>query len=141
VRVIFCDQDKEDAEQERKILEWAKSADKQITLTHINQSGTISSSLCRGSFSLDEATSTEERSGTYADIIAGSDGRELYDDDPDRGYEQILDRADDLIRETLRALSFKEMEIEWLNKMWCSLVKSEDKLFQTLMIDSEWESL
>lgn len=131
------EEDLEDYEQERVIQEWLKREGRvgEIELKHITGKGNVRNTLLKASFSLDQRISTEDGSRTFADLIAGSDGRDLecggvvdeFERDPE---EQISGY--------LFALGFNQGDVKWLIKIFKLSIKENMQLFPTSAIDSEW---
>lgn len=111
------DQDKEDHEQEQRIQEWLKREGKSFgaEFKHITRKGTARNTLIKGSISLDQKIAEDgERSGTYADIIAGCDGRDFESGD------EFIDPTDKARKEIfwyLSALGFNKEEAMCLVKI------------------------
>lgn len=71
-------EDNEDYEQELAIREWLRrNGSPRFDFTSINSKGNSRHIGDMGSFSLDEKIANDDGCGTYADIIAGSDGRDM----------------------------------------------------------------
>jgi len=73
-----CEQDVEDFEQEKLIQEWLdQTGAGEIEFKYISRKGTARNTLDKRSVRLDAQVSDEAGSRAFADIIAGSDGRDL----------------------------------------------------------------
>jgi hypothetical protein len=107
----LCEQDQEDFEQEQKIKEWIAKVDKEATVKfdykHINSKGNIRNTLVRASSSLDQEIQTDAK-GTFADLVAGCDGRDLYCG-REPSVSEILDAY-------LYFLGLSEEDSEWVIK-------------------------
>ena len=102
------EEDTDDFEQERAIQAWIKSEGPiEFDFKHITSKGTARNTLVKASFSLDQKMSDDTGSGTFADRIVGSDGRDLV-------------IGDDFREEPDEVANFKT-DIEWL----LACVKSE----------------
>jgi hypothetical protein len=130
------DQDQEDFDQEKQIREWLEREGNTGTVEfkHINSKGRARNTLLKGSISLDQEI-TDDGAGTFADIIAGSDGRDLECgpciDEPEREPQEK-------IYGYLSALGFNQGDLEWLIKM-LKLSNQENKRHsEKSPIDSEW---
>ena len=130
------EQDDEDFEQERLIEQWLEREGKSgsIDLKHITSKGTVRNTLVKASISLDQEI-TQDGGGTFADLIAGLDGRDLeigsLECDPEGdAREQIF--------WYLSALGFNQGEIEWLIKTLKLSIQENKSLFEKLAISSEW---
>lgn len=77
------DQDQDDFEQEVLIQQWLESQGHGgFDFKHISRKGTARNTLIAASFSLDQEIKIDGAgSGTYADLIVGRDGRDLFDGD------------------------------------------------------------
>lgn len=119
-------EDFEDFEQEKTIREWLEQQG--ITdgfdFKYTSSKGTTRNTLVRASVRLEQKIGFEERSGTYADIIAGSDGRDLYDRGPD-----IDSRAEakNQIHATLSSLGFTLVEVNWLETILMLSVRVDQR--------------
>lgn len=73
------EQDVEDFEQEQLIREWLEreGGAGEFEFKHISSKGTARNTIDKRSIRLDAKVSDEEGSRTYADLIAGCDGRDL----------------------------------------------------------------
>ncbi len=85
-------QDQEDFEQEMHIKAWlereGRAAD--FGYEHINRKGNARNTLVRAHVHLD-AKVQEDGSGTFADLVAGSDGRDLECAGGDRPADELSD--------------------------------------------------
>jgi hypothetical protein len=123
------EQDEEDFEQEKKIKEWLGDSNEQFDFKHISSNGTARNTLVKASISLDQKIQ-EDSSGTFADIIMGSDGRTLYgghDIDPN----EIIDGY-------LYCLGFSEGDSEWIVKMLKLWGEKNSWLLEKSQKNSEW---
>lgn len=139
---FLCDQDREDFEQEKRINEWLNrdhpGRTDSVDCKHINRKGNARNTLVRANFSLDQQiVKHDARSGTYADLVAGSDGRDLENGDSDYHFEEYFNG---LVDETLTALGLHAKEIEWLKNLWLHSEMLNELLSLTSMTDLEWES-
>lgn len=133
----LAQEDLEDFEQEKRIQEWLASQGEGsdgFVFAYTTSKGTARSSRVRASISLDQKITEDSGSGTFADLVAGSDGRDLYDGDDSESAPQ----AQDIIRAYLRALNFTEDLQEWLVKTLKSSISQSKSLFETYLTDSEW---
>lgn len=113
----ISNEDTEDFEQEKKIQEWLSSIANEsrkieFDFKHITSKGTARNTRVRASISLDQKIS-EDSEGTFADIIAGCDGRDTID----RIYTpEILEETDPekAALEIYSAMGFNEEESIWL---------------------------
>jgi hypothetical protein len=103
------DEDQEDFEQEKQIQEWLKSQGNasSFEFKHINRNGRARNTLVKAAISLDQEI-REDGSGTFADIIAGSDGRDLFGGDEFDGTERDPLQK---ISGYLSALGFEQGEV------------------------------
>jgi len=130
------EEDKEDYEQERRIQEWLKQQGNsaEFGYEYINRKGNARNTLIKASVRLDQKIG-EDGTGTFADLIVGSDGRDLV------GGDEPLDpevEAREIIHGYLFALGFQHEEILWLIKTLKLSVSESKSLFEKLAIDSEW---
>ena len=74
----LCAQDEEDFEQEKQIEAWLAREGRsgELEFQHFNRKGNARNTLVRAQVRLD-AQISEDETGTFADLIAGSDGRDL----------------------------------------------------------------
>lgn len=140
---FICEQDHEDAEQERLINEWLlknkPDAAEHFKYKHLTRTGGARNTLVRSAFSLDQDIRKDEPgSCTYADLVTGFDGRSLEDGSSDYHFEVYFQGV---VRETLSALGLNEGEIEWLIGIWLRSETLDDLHSQISTIDLEWESL
>lgn len=129
------DQDHEDFEQERQIKEWLnrEGNDRAIDFQYITSKGTARNTILKSSIRLDQKIG-EDGSGTFADIIAGCDGRDFIERGDFDGFE--ID-ASEKIRGYLFILGFNQGEIKWLQKtLLLSMEQKRSRLWKSL-IDSE----
>lgn len=131
-----CEQDEEDFEQEKLIKDWiGQRRDVEFEFQHINRKGNARNTLIRASISLDQKIG-EDSSGTFADLIAGSDGRDLEcgpePDEVERDFKKEISGY-------LSVIGFKEKEIECLIKiMLRSLTQKKQSPSGRSLIDLEW---
>lgn len=140
---FLCDQDREDFEQEKLINEWLNQSQpgrpELLEQRHINRQGNARNTLVRASFSIDQSIGKDNpRGGTFADIVAGSDGRDLENGCSDYHFDEHFNGT---VWETLTALGLDSGDISCLIKMWLHSGNLSEKLSLTSMIDSEWETL
>lgn len=121
----ISEQDEEDYEQEKLIKEWADKNDiRGLEYEYINSKGGARNSLVRASFSLDQEIG-EDGGGTFADIIAGCDGRDL------ECREEFDDTTRDLDQEIswyLFALGFNQEGVVWLKKIFQKSMRNKKML-------------
>ncbi len=132
----LCAQDQEDFEQEKLIKEWLKHEgnDSEFGYQHINRKGNARNTLVRASISLDQKI-TEDGQGTFADLIAGCDGRDLVcRDDTDESPAEAIE----VIYGYLSALGFNKGEIEWLTRTLKLSILENNSHFEKYRIDLEW---
>lgn len=118
----LCKQDIEDFEQEQLINDWLKreGAAGAVEFKYINRKGAARNTIDQRSVRLDWQVRDEKGSGTYADFIAGSDGRDLECRlDFERGLESPEKSAADLLDEKIE--EFCEIlnltgSAEWIKK-------------------------
>lgn len=147
----ICEQDKEDFDQEKIIQEWLKREGRteQLEYKHISSKGTPRNTLDTRSIRLDQKVSDGESSRTYADIIAGSDGRNLECgldcDTSDPGPETAADRLEIEFNLFFDAIRASERTKTWAKKLiklapnlrnFRSLM-SEDEQYETFLINLE----
>lgn len=130
------EQDLQDFEQEIEIKRWLECEGRtdKIDLKYISCKGTARNTLLRGAFSLDQKIG-EDSSGTFADIIVGSDGRDLFGGDRDIDFRR---EAEQKIRWYLSALKFNEGEIKWLLTILLSSTAKNKPHLEKYLNDSEW---
>lgn len=139
----LCDQDREDFEQEKRINEWLNrdysGRPELLESWHINRKGNARNTLIQARFSLDQNVRKDDaRGGTFADLVAGYDGRDLENGDGDYHFREHFEST---VTETLQALGLREREIEWLKNLWRHSETINVWHSQTSMTDLEWESL
>lgn len=128
------DEDYEDFEQEKKIKEWlsnssSENAGSSFDFKHLTRNGTARNTLIRAAFSLDQNI-TDDSTGTLADFVTGSDGRDLYDGDATSSIEFIDAHFNGLgITGELKTWVIKTL------KSWATTNTSHSEKF---LIDSEW---
>lgn len=134
------EQDEEDCEQEKLIKEWLKQqgANEQFEFKHINSKGTARNTLVRAQVRLDQQV-FDDSAGTFADRIAGCDGRDL-ECGPDalsvepETPEERLNSSIDLFFE---AIGLSEEIKQWATK----LLKSRETLKSLTLLmndDAPW---
>jgi hypothetical protein len=147
----ICEQDLEDYEQEKLIQEWLKREGRtdEFESKYISRKGTARNTIDKRSIRLDAQISDEHGSGTYADIIAGSDGRDLEcrgdGDEVDRGPAPAAERLESELDLFLDAIGVTEGVKAWAKKSLKSAeslrslrsLMKEDERFETLTIDLE----
>lgn len=129
------EQDEEDFEQEQRIKEWIASQNGgEFGYQYINSKGNARNSGIKASVSLDQKI-TPDGTGTFADIIAGHDGRDL-----ECGVGADEDEIDpgEKIEVYLLALKFAKEEIPWLIIILKKLILENKSLLPKSAIDSEW---
>lgn len=108
----ICEQDEEDYEQDKAIKDWIENnpqgRDVDFEYKFINSKGNTRNTLIRAALSLDQQIQTNS-TGTFADLIKGSDGRDLYCEESPG--------ADAFIDAYLNALGLKEGLKEWVIKI------------------------
>lgn len=78
MKFFLNNEDNEDYEQELAIKQWLEqNGNPGFDFTSINRKGNARHIGDVGCFSLDQKISEENGGGTYADLVAGSDGRDL----------------------------------------------------------------
>lgn len=129
----ICEQDEEDHEQDKAIKNWLENnpqgRDVDFDYKFITRKGTARNTLVRASFSLDREIS-EHGTGTLADFVKGSDGRDLYSGDsvsPDVAIDAYL-----------YFLGFEEELTEWIVKMLKLSANQSNWLSEKYQTDSEW---
>ena len=92
------EQDLEDFEQEKLIQDWLREngGDTEFEFKHISSKGTPRNTLIKASFSLDQEIKTDS-SGTFADLIIGSDGRDLECGPVVDDFDERLSEAEAMI--------------------------------------------
>jgi hypothetical protein len=131
-----CEQDEEDFGQEKLIQDWIKSQGNAVEFEfqHINRKGNARNTLVKAQVRLDQQIS-EDGSGTFADLIAGSDGRDLYcGGDVDESQPEPHEK----IHGYLSALNFNQGEITWLIKTLKLSILENKLLLEKSVIDLEW---
>lgn len=130
--IWITEQDEEDFEQELQIKKWLETQQQgavEFDFKSINRKGNARYLGVRASLSLDQKVS-EDSTGTFADLIAGSDGRDLYCGEvPDA--ETYLDAY-------LSCLGFDEEMTEWLIKKLKSSMDLNSLRFEKSLTDLEW---
>jgi len=136
------DEDQADFEQEKKIQEWLaqQGGIEQFDFKHITRKGTPRNTLIKASISLDQQIS-EDGPGTFADLIGGFDGRDLFNGD-DFGKDELS------LDDWLAFFNFKQEDLEWLRKTLLLGMMMENKWlieeelpFEILPKITEWEKL
>lgn len=131
------EEDIRDFEQEKIIQDWLNSEGRtgEIEFQHITSKGNVRNTLLKASFSLDQEISSEDGGRTFADLIAGSDGRDLECG----GVGDELERdPEEQISGYLSALGFNKGDIKWLIKIFKLSIKENMRLFPTSVTDLEW---
>lgn len=129
-------EDHEDCAQEKLIQEWLRREGSAVDFDfkHITSKGTARNTLVKAQVRLD-AQIQDDSAGTFADLIAGSDGRDLYSGGDD---DETSFTATEKIYGYLSALNFNEGEIKWLVKKLKSSMTKSETLSQIFRTDSEW---
>lgn len=138
----ISDEDNADFEQERLIQQWLKSEgrDGSIDYRYINRKGNARNTLVKASISLDQTISDEGNGGTFADLIAGSDGRDLecggglVEPEPKTPQEYL----DDQINWFFETLGVSEGVKKWAKKSLKSF-ESLRSLALLMRDDEPWE--
>lgn len=122
------EEDEEDFEQEKLIKEWLEreGRDGEIELKHISRKGTARNTLVKASISLDEKMSDDDSKGTFADLIAGCDGRDLDDGEPDDPFEREIEELEWCVWAVINLAKSQETKL-WareLYQQWCEQQKS-----------------
>lgn len=130
------EQDQEDFEQEKRIEEWLKSEGSAVEFgyQYRNSKGNARNSGVRAQVRLDQKIG-EDRSRTYADIIAGCDGRDL------EGRGELVDleaEARETIFWYLSSIGLDERTIQWAIKTLKLSVLENKTHLEKFLIDSEW---
>ncbi len=135
------EQDEEDCEQEKLIQEWLKQQGSaaEFEYKHINRKGSARNTVVRAQVRLDQKIK-DDTAGTFADLIAGCDGRDLEC------------RLDGVPTEPKAAAEILDSSIDWFfdaigvtedTKQWAkNSLKSAESLrrLRSLMKDDEpWE--
>lgn len=134
------DQDEEDFKQEKLIKEWLNREGRsdQFDCQYINRKGNARNTVGTRSLGLDQKIN-EDGSGTFADIVAGCDGRDLEcggdaheADDGPKTAAIVLDEQLDLFFD---AIGIGEETKAWAKKA----IKSEESLrsLRSLMKDEK----
>lgn len=130
------EQDQADFEQEKLIKEWLEREGRtdEFGYQHINRKGLARNTTVRAQVRLDQQI-REDGTGTFADLIAGCDGRDLEcgrdsDETPDR-QETAADRLESELNLFFDAIGVSEGTKKWGMKS----VKSAESLrkLQSLM--------
>lgn len=128
-------QDQEDCAQEKIIQQWLKQQGNasEFDFKHINRKGTARNTLVKAEVRLDQKIKNDGDS-TFADFIAGSDGRDLYS-----GGDIVFLQPEPVekIHGYLFALGFNQGEIKWLIKMFKSSITEKQLRSEKFLIDSE----
>lgn len=131
------EEDIADFEQERQIEDWLNREGRagQIELAYISSKGTVRSSLLKASISLDQQVGAHgDGRGTFGDLIAGSDGRDLE-------CGSVTDEIERDPREKilwhLSTLGFNTGEFEWLIKTLQLSIKANTVRLRKSARDSE----
>lgn len=134
-------QDQEDFEQEKLIQKWLEREGKSgsIEFKHISRKGTARNTVDQRSVRLDAQVSDERDARTYADVIAGNDGRDLECGldavEPDERPETAADRLDKNLDLFFDAIGASEGTKAWAKKS----IKSAESLrkLRSLMKDEK----
>jgi len=128
-------QDEEDCAQEKLIQQWLKQqgAIEQFDFKHINRKGTARNTLVKAEVRLDQKI-REDGDSTFADFIAGSDGRDLLGGgDIDEPQPEPIEK----ISGYLFALGFNQGDVKWLIKIFKSSVTKKQLHSEKFLNDSE----
>lgn len=128
-------QDQEDCAQEKLIQEWLKQQGNAgaIDFKHINRKGAARNTLVKAEVRLDQKIK-DDGDSTFADFIAGSDGRDLYSGGD---ANELKPEPIEKIYGYLFALGFNQGEMKWLIKMFKSLVTKKQLHSEKFLTDSE----
>lgn len=128
--------DFEDYEQESRIKEWLRNEGRtdEIDLKYINSKGNARCDFVKATIRLDQQIRNESGSATYADLIAGSDGRDL---ECRVGDNESDYSAEDKMEIYLTCLGFNKGEVKWLIKIFKLSIRGNMKLLPTSQTDSE----
>lgn len=119
------EQDIEDYEQEKQIEEWlGKRNSSKFEYQYINSKGNARNTLIKASFSLDQEIG-KDGGGTFADIIIGSDGRDL---ECRREFDDSRRDLEEEISWYLLALGFKREELSCLKKILKLSIRQKEVL-------------
>ncbi len=129
----ICEQDEEDYEQDKAIKDWIENnpqgRDVDFEYKFINSKGKTRNTLVRAALSLDQQI-TDDGLGTFADLIKGSDGRDLYCGESPG--------ADAFIDAYLDALGLGRGLKEWVIETLKLSVNQNNLLLEKSLIDLEW---
>lgn len=136
----LCAEDEEDYAQERLIKEWLEreGGARDFEYKHINRQGNARNTLVRAQVRLDQQIN-EDGSGTFADLIAGCDGRDLEcgrsDHEANDASTSAADRLENEFDLFFDAIGASEETKIWAKKS----VKSAESLRQlrSLMNDEK----
>lgn len=125
------DEDVEDYEQERAIREWLSRENKSddFNFTAITRNNTVKRTNLRAAFSLDQKLSIDGED-TFYEVVAGDDGRELYQ------ANEI--RPEEYIDAYLSCMGFNEEDTEWLIATLKLSERASRSRFEKFLIDLEW---
>lgn len=128
-------QDEEDCAQEKLIQQWLKQQGNvgAVDFKHINRKGTARNTLVKAEVRLDQKIG-DDTDTTFADFIAGSDGRDLYSGGD---ADELKPEPTEKIYGYLFALGFKQGEAKWLIKMFKSSVTKKQSHSEKFLTDSE----
>jgi hypothetical protein len=128
-------EDFEDCEQEKLIQAWLKEQGNvgAVELKHINRKGTARNTLVKAEVRLDQKV-REDGESTFADFIAGCDGRDLYGGG---GSDELEPEPQDKIHGYLFALGFNQGEIKWLIRIFKSSITERQLHSEKFLTDSE----
>jgi hypothetical protein len=129
------EEDEEDFEQEKKIRDWLNESGskERFEFKSINREGNARHIGVAASFSLDQKVG-EDTDTTFADVVAGSDGRDLFGGE-NAGPTEYLDWEQ--IQEYLEMLGMDEGLTRWVTKTLKWSVLNNKSLFRKLLTDLE----
>lgn len=121
----ICEQDEEDYEQDKAIKDWIENnpqgRDVDFEYKFINSKGKTRNTLVRAALSLDQQIQSDT-TGTFADLIKGSDGRDLYCGEMPgadafiNAYLSALGLGEGLKEWVIKTLKLSVLESNWLSK-------------------------
>src|SRR5947208_2674604 len=132
---FLATEDIEDFEQEKRIKEWLENqgiGPERDLQPYTTSKGTARNSRVRASLSLDQKIQDDSK-GTFADIIGGSDGRDLCNGRP---IEPEIE-AREIVRQYLDCLLKKRELVLWVEKTLKCWITQNERLYQTFLIDLE----
>ena len=135
----ISEEDEEDFEQEKKIRDWLNESGskERFDFKSINREGNARHIGVNAAFSLDQKVG-EDTDTTFADFVAGSDGRDLFSGG-DAGPTEYLDWEQ--LQDYLAMLGMDERLMEWVTKTLRWSVLNNKKLFRKLLTDLELSEL